>query len=126
MTRYRGNPPPRGTTPSDPVETYGYLAEMQDRAKAGWVLDTATLYATLAFCSGDIAVDAREYAKDILPHMPTASIKVDAGGLMATPSMQMAVSLAQSCLEYLQSPAGAQATGEAYAAPDDALCRADL
>jgi hypothetical protein len=90
------------------------------------VLDTATLYATLAFCNGDIAADAREYAKDILPHMPTDRLRVDAAGLMSTPSLQMAASLAQSCLEYLQSSEGSQATGDDYAAPDDALCRADL
>jgi len=126
MTRFRGNPPPRGATPSDPVETYGYLLDLQDRAKAGWVLDTATVYATLAFANEDVSIDAGLYAQDIIGHLPGNALKAAADQVIAKRDRASCLSLANQARAWLYTVDASKADRETVAVVIDAYQRADL
>jgi len=126
MTQFRGSPPTRGHRPSDPVETYGYLLDLQDRAKAGWVLDTATLYATLAFTNDDVSVDAGRYAQDIISHLPGNALKAAADRVIAQPDRASCLSLANQARAWLYTVDASKSGPDAVAVVVDACQRADL
>lgn len=126
MTRFRGNPRPRGHTPSDPVETYGYLLDLADRAKEGWVLDTATLYATLAFSNDDLSADAGLYAQDIISHLPGDSLRAAANQVIAERDRASCLSLANQARAWLYTVDASKSGAEAVAVVVDACQRADL
>jgi len=126
MTRFRGRPPSRGNVPSDPSETYGYLLDLQDRAKAGGVLDTATINATLAFANDDVRVDARLYTEDIRPHLPSDALRAAADQVIGKPDRANCVSLANQARAWLYTVDASKADRETVAVVVDVSQRADL
>lgn len=126
MTRFRGRPPSRGHMPSDSTETYGYLCEARDRARNGAVLDTATLYATMAFASDDVSVDAGLYAQDIISYLPSNALKSAADQVIGKPDRANCVSLANQARAWLYTVNASKADRETVAVVVDASQRADL
>jgi hypothetical protein len=112
MSSFKGRPPVRGTLANvDATEALQCLLKYADRAKEGWILDTALLYATIAFTNSDVARDIQEYARDVRPHLPTDELKSIAYQCAADPCRANVVSLMNQARGWLLIAAAARGPG---------------
>ncbi|WP_445504799.1 AAA family ATPase [Microvirga sp. G4-2] len=111
---------------ADPTDTLAQLLDFCDRARDGWVLDTAALYATLAFSRGDIGTDALYYAEDIRPHLPTDSLRAAADRVIQQPNPASVRLFGKACLAWLYTVDAAKADRKGVAVVPDAIQRVDL
>lgn len=111
---------------ADPTETLGQLFDFRDLARDGWVLDTAALYATLAFSREDVGTDAIMYAEDIRSHLPTDALRVVADQVIAGPDVGRCLSLANHLRGWLLTGDAGKADRKTIAVAEDAIQRLDL
>jgi hypothetical protein len=111
---------------ADPTETLGQLFDFWDLARDGWVLDTAALYATLAFSREDVGTDAIMYAEDIRSHLPTDALRAIADQVIAGPDVGRCLSLANHLRGWLLTGDAGKADRKTIAVAEDAIQRLDL
>jgi hypothetical protein len=127
MSRFQGRSQACGqiSDSADPTETYFQLCEFRDLASDGWLIDTSALYATMAFCNGDVVVDARLYAQDVVSHLPSEALKAAANQVIEQPTPVNVRSFANQCRAWLVT-AAESADRNDIAVVRDAMQRADL
>jgi hypothetical protein len=127
MSRFQGRSQACGqiSDSADPTETYFQLCEFRDLARNGWLIDTSALYATMAFCNGDVVVDARLYAQDVVSHFPSEALKSAANQLIEQPTPVNVRSFANQCRAWLFT-AAETADRNDVAVVRDAMQRTDL
>jgi hypothetical protein len=84
------------------------------------------LYATLAFSQGDTGIDARLYAEDIRPHMPTDALRAIVDQVIGSPIKQNLASMGNQCRAWLYTVDAAKAARKDVAVVRDAVARCDL
>jgi hypothetical protein len=110
---------------ADATETYFQLCEFRDLVRDGWLIDTSALYATMAFCSGDVVVDARLYAQGVVSDLPSEALKAAANQVIEQPTPVNVRSFANQCRAWLFT-AAETADRNDIAVVRDAMQRADL